>query len=503
MEQETRSFWMQNRVIIALALSMLALAEIIDLTIVAVALPNIMGSLSANIDEISLTITSYIVAAAVFIPLTGFVTGKFGVKRVALVSALLFGISSVLCGLATSVEEMVIFRLMQGIGGAFLPSLVQGYVVNNFEGNDRVKMMGIFSSCVVLGPIIGPMLGGAIAENMNWRWIFYVNVPICIVAFILIQVLMKSQEIKPMKADYTSFFFMALGFGCLEYFLDEGNSKSWFESDMLVMVLVSAIIFIGFFIWRGLLGKSVVNFKLFQQRNFMIACAALLVFMIMMGGILNFFPTLLQQGYGFPVDTAGYITAPRGIGASLAAPVFMRLGKKIDQRILMGVGTLFVVAAAYSLSSFSIMQSHTLIILTSFIQGIGFMGFFVNVMQLIYTNLPPELNSEAAGIFNFFRNIGSSIGTAIASTVISAQQQVSWHDLSSHVSKHSANFQHWAFGMSLQKSIGLATYQVQSQSFFIANLDVYHYAMIGAIFLLIFPFFLDKPGKVNAELILD
>lgn len=496
-------FWSEDRTIIALALSMMALAEIIDLTIVAVALPNIMGALSANIDEISLTITSYIVAAAIFIPLTGFVTSKFGVKRVALISALLFGISSILCGLATSVTEMVIFRLMQGVGGAFMPSLVQGYIANNFDGAERAKMMTVFSSCVVLGPIIGPVMGGAIAENMNWRWIFYVNVPICVIAFFIIQVLMDDTEIQPVKADYVSFLFMAIGFGCLEYFLDEGNSNNWFESNLLIIVIVSAILFISFFIWRGLLGKSVVNFNLFKHKNFVLSCIAVFVFMILMVGALNFFPTLLQQGYGFPVDTAGYITAPRGLAAFIAAPIFMRLGQKIDPRILMSVGIVLFTFASYILSTFSVVKNMNLIIITSLIQGAGMMGFFVNIMQLTYTNLPAELNSDASGVFNFFRNIGSSIGTSIASTIISHQQQVSWHDMAGHISMHSTTYLNWGKQLIGTEKIQDAALQVQQQSFFIANVDVYHYAMLGSLSLFLIPFLLDKPKPGSHEMMME
>ncbi|MBY0379924.1 MAG: DHA2 family efflux MFS transporter permease subunit, partial [Burkholderiales bacterium] len=314
------SFWLEKRTILALALSILALAEIIDLTIVAVALTDIMGSIGANINEISLTFTSYIVAAAIFIPLTGFVTSKFGVKRVVLISAILFGGASVLCGMSTNLTELVIFRLIQGIGGAFLPSMAQAYIFNNFKNNDRSKMMTIYSLCIVMGPIIGPIMGGAITQYADWRWIFYVNVPICALGFIVVYLFMEKTPITNVKADYVSFLFMLIGIGCLEFFLDEGNQKNWFESGGLLIAIVTAIIFIGFFIWRGLLGKSVVNFKVFRYKNFILSCFAVWVFMVVIVGTFAFFPTLLQQGYGYPVDMAGYITAPRGIASFIAAP---------------------------------------------------------------------------------------------------------------------------------------------------------------------------------------
>ncbi|HCY38490.1 MAG TPA: MFS transporter, partial [Neisseriales bacterium] len=207
------SFWLEPRSIVAYAVMLLALAEIIDLTIVAVAVPHIMGSLSANLSEVSLTMTSYIVAAAVCIPLTGLVTRKFGTKKVILVSAILFLFSSVLCGLSTSVTEMVIFRLMQGVGGAFLPSIAQSYISRSFTAEEQPKMMTVYSLIMVMGPILGPIFGGYLAENLSWRWCFYINVPICITSFVLIWRNMKKEVQEPVKIDYISFAFMAFGIG--------------------------------------------------------------------------------------------------------------------------------------------------------------------------------------------------------------------------------------------------------------------------------------------------
>lgn len=500
---ENQSFLSQPRTILALALSLLALAEIVDLTIVAVALPNIRGSLNASLNEMSLTITCYIVAAAIFIPLTGIVTSKFGVKRVALVSALLFGISSIFCGLATSVTEMIIFRLLQGVGGAFLPSLAQAFIVNNFTGKDRSKMMSIFSSCVVLGPIIGPILGGAITEHMSWRWIFYVNVPICLAGFLIIYFFMEYTEIKQIKTDYISFLFMGIGIGCLEYFIDEGNTNNWFDSHNLIIVFTIAIIFIGFFIWRGLLGKSVVNFEVFKHRNYVLACMFVLLFVMVMAGGLTFFPTLLQQGYGLPVDTAGYITAPRGLASFLAAPIAMKLSQKFDPRRLIVIGLLIFATATYSLSHFSEQYDLTQITLTLLCQGFGMIFVFINLMQLTYTNLPVELNSDASGIYNFFRNIGSSIGTSIAATIIAHQQQASWHDLISNVNHFSNGYKTYAPGFAQAKSAGFIAGEITKQSFFISNLDVFHISLFGIIILVGISFLLDKPSRVSGELIME
>ena len=497
------SFWLEERSILALALSILALAEIIDLTIVSVALPDIMGSLGANINEISLTFTSYIVAAAIFIPLTGFVTNKYGVKRVVLISAALFGMSSILCGASTSVNEMVFFRLLQGVGGAFLPSMAQAYIINNFKDDDRSRMMTVYSLCVVLGPIIGPVMGGAITQYSSWRWIFYVNVPICIFGFLVVYLLMAKDQIKDVKADYISFLFMLIGVGCLEFFLDEGNQKNWFESSELIIVLITAIIFIGFFIWRGLLGKSIVNFKVFRYKNFVLSCFSVWIFMIIVVGTFSFFPTLLQQGYGYSVDIAGYITAPRGIASFIAAPIVMKLGKKFDPRIVMAFGLCVFACATYLLTTFSTVHHTGLIILVAMLQGFGMMSFFINIMLVMYNNFPPEFNSDASGVFNFFRNIGNSIGTSIASTILTRQQQVSWHDLSKYVSPYHIGYQHLLNLRHMAGNTPIMGMLIKQQAFFIANIDVFIYSLFGLVLIIWVPFVLDKPSKIADHIPLE
>ena len=501
MLNKNSSFWFQKNTIIAIALSILALTEIIDLTIVAVALPDIMGSLGATINEISLTITSYIVAAAIFIPLTGIVTTKFGNKKIILLSTLIFGISSICCGLSTTVTQMVIFRLFQGIGGAFLPSLSQSYIMTNFKDEAQNKMMTFYSLCVVLGPIIGPIMGGVISENLSWQWIFYVNVPLCILGFLIIYILMpEDKHNKHIKADFISFIYMALGIGCLEYFIDEGNQNSWLESKQLVIILSIAIIFLIFFFTRAFISKkSVINFQIFKYRNYSLSCLAMFIFMVILTGMLSFFPTLLQQSYGFPVDLAGYITAPRGLAAFIAAPIFMNLSKKIDSRILLFISLILFALGSYLATGFSINHNNTLIIITSMIQGFALIGFFILLIPMSYVKLPHIFNSDASGVFNFFRNFGSSVGTSVASTILSRQSQVSWNDMAGHISRQSYAYMHYANLLHLnqldKKILFLSSLEISKQAFIISNLDLFFYAMCGVFVLIWIPMLLNKLDK--------
>lgn len=502
------SFWSEKRTIVALAISILAIAEIIDLTIVAVALPHIMGALNANINEVSLTMTSYIVAAAVFIPLTGIISKKFGSKMVVLTSTVVFALSSILCGLSTNLTEMVIFRLIQGAGGAFLPSLAQAYIVDNFSQQEQPKIMTVYSMCIVMGPVIGPIFGGYMVEHLTWRWIFYVNVPICILGFLLVLAFMEESKTEKIRIDYISFFFMLVGVSCLEFFLDEGNQNNWFQSTEMLIIFASGVLGTVFFIWRGLLGKSVVNFKVFKDLNFNLSCLLTFGFLIIVIMAFAYFPTLLQQGYGYPVDLAGYITAPRGVCAFIAAPIFILLGKKISPRILVFVGLVIFSYSNYLLTTFGTNASQELILFTVMIQGVGVTGTLVMLVQYAFGTLPQNLSSDASGVFNFFRNIGSSVGTSIAATLISRQQQISWHNQIDHLEQSNPAF--WQFFQGLNATTNtplaikaqIAAHFVQTQSFLVANIDTIWAALLGTILIIWIPFVLRTPKAGTATKIL-
>lgn len=495
------NFWLQPRTLVAYAVSLLALAEIIDLTIVAVAIPQIMGSLGANIDTVAMVTTSYIVAAAVCIPLSGLVVRKYGMRNVMLISSVVFCVSSVLCGMATSLTEMIIFRIFQGIGGAFLPAVAQSYISSHFKNQEQVRMMTLFSLIVVMGPILGPVLGGMLCENLSWRWIFYVNVPICIVAFSIIFIYMQKQSIENIKIDYISFAFMAFGIGCLEYFIDEGNRHGWLSSIFMVSLLTTAVILLGFFIWRGLTHSCVVNLRLFRHSNFVICCIAMFVFMLMVTGALAYFPTMLQQNYGYPVDTAGYLSAPRGITAILVAPFIPRLIRWLGARTVLFLGILIFAISCFMLASFSPNNSERLILYTMIMQGIGMMAFFIPIMQMVFVGIDDEQHSDASGVFNFFRNFAGSVGTSVVATLISHQMQVHYHTLASHVSPYSLGFTDWSSHLanqSTQMQAMITNSEIMGQASLLSYIDAYHFFGIGMLLLLILPLFMKSAKNIQS-----
>lgn len=492
------NIWTERRTIIAYALSIIALAEIIDLTIVSVAIPDLMGSLGANINEVSLTMTSYIVTAAVCIPLTGLVTRKFGIKTVALYSTLIFGIASVLCGTATSLNQMIIYRILQGLGGAFLPALAQSYVVDNFSEQEQPKIITIVTLCIVLGPIIGPVMGGTIIEHASWRWIFYVNVPVCILGFSLIAFLMEDTENNKIKIDYISFLFMALGIGCLEYFIDEGNVNNWFQSIQMLCIFASAVVLIGFFVWRGIGGSSVIKFEIFTNLNFILSCLILFLFFGALSGCLSFFPAMLQSAYGMPADTAAYIQAPRGVAAVIGAPIYIMLSKKIDARVLMSFAMLLSGFSTLYLGYLDEAIHIKLLIGLVIVQGFGMIGVFVLIMSVAYIGVPSTLSADASGVFNFFRNFAASIGTSVAATVIAREQQVYWHDMGANISNYARGFHWWSQNnseLNMTDKIGFMSYLIGKAALLQSYLNIFY---ASGIFLMIFawlPFLLKKPDS--------
>ena len=494
-----KGFWAEPRSLVAIAVCLLALAEIIDLTIVAVAIPHIMGALGCNIQEVSLVTTSYIVASAVFIMMTGYVSKRFGSKKTILGSSLVFGLASIMCGLSSSLGTMVLFRLVQGVGGAFLPSMAQGYISENFNDEERPKMMSVLTLTMVLGPIIGPIMGGYLVQTFDWRWCFFVNVPICITSFVIVIINMKETETTKVNFEGLSFIFMAVGFGCLEYFIDEGNNDDWFNSHKLIIVLLIGLTSITFFIWRGLRGKAVVSFKLFLNSNFVLCCLYVFFFMVLATSSIAYYPTLLQTGYGFPVDFAGYITGPRGIFAVIGAIIISKLCLKYDKRYLLYLGILLMFCSTWLQSNFGATWSLSSQLLAGALLGMGMSATFAVILQVTFTGINKALSNDAAGVFNFFRNIGNSVGTSIASTIISRQQQVAWNDMSTQITPfHSAvqQLQNGALGnMILQKQALYLSQIVQAQSFLIANIDVFCLSCYGVLALAIIPPFLAKPPK--------
>jgi DHA2 family multidrug resistance protein len=486
-------FLLDKRCIVVYAVSLLALAEIIDLSIVTVAIPQIMSGLEIAMDSISMVSTTYIIAAAIFNPLAGIVIRKFSIKRVILASAALFCIFSVLCGMSDSFLEMVVFRFMQGIGGAFLPATAQAYIESSFQGREKKLMMTIFSMVLVMGPIIGPIMGALLTSYMNWRFIFYVNVPICVIGFILIFIYLKPGKTEDVQFDIWSFILLFIGIGGLEYFVDQGHEKNWFESNLLIWDLYLAVTALSFFILRGIKGYSVINFSLFKNFNFVKNCLLIFLFTLLMSASFAYFPTMLQNVYGYPVEVAGFIALPRGLCAVAFVPVVRFLIARIGSRETATIGILLFSMSCVLLSFFSPAANLTNIFIVTIFQGIGLISFFIPILDICFEGIAKANKGDASGIFNFFRNFGTSVGISFAATLIAHQTSVTSIQLQNFINPYARGYQYFAEQFkSMNQAVVLqfAEMSVEMNANFMGYLDLYTLLKYGLWGLAVFPLFL-------------
>ena len=493
------SLFKDKRVLVAMSLSLLALAEILDTTIVNVALKDIMGSISANRSEGSWIITSYITAAAIGMPLAGIVSRKFGRKKIILISTVLFAASSVMCGFSSSITEIVIFRIIQGCGGAFIPTLCQAYIVDTFTEEERPRVMFYYISAIILGPILGPIIGGSIVEHMSWPWIFYINVPICAFSFTLLLPLMPETKKINIKIDYISFLFLVIGIGGIEYFLNQGDMSGWFNSSIMILSLTAGLLFTVFFIWRGLLGKSVLNFNIFKYRNFVLGCITMFSFTAVIYLVMSYFPLMLENLYNYPSETTGFLTSPRGIAAIACTPLILYLSRKIDARFIIMFGLLVFAFASYLLSGFSPYQGMGHVIIPVILQGIGISSVYSVLILLAYYNFPHHLSDSAGGMYSFSRMLGGSVGAAVGAAFLSRFSQVNWNDMIHSVNEYNNNltifFNSLSVHLSKEQTLAVIAKKIYFNSTFISYTNLYLTASGILLILLVLPFIFKKMNK--------
>lgn len=491
-----QNFWLQKRSIVCYATCLLALAEVINLTIVAVALPNLMGALGANIDDISLTLTSYMVSAAICMPMSGMVVNKFGMRRVALISTLIFSICTVMCGLSTSLNEMVIYRALQGIGGAFFPAMSQSYIIGNFNEEERGKMMSVLTTTLVTGPIIGPTFGGYLVQNINWSWIFYVNLPLLLFAFIVIFFMMKETTLEDVKIDYLSFVFLAIGVGALELFIDQGNTYMWFQSYTMTGIFGIAILFLTYFFWRAAKGYSVINLAVFKDWNFSLCCIFLFLYYLVCNAFMTYLPDVLQTIWGYQVDTSGYLLAPRGILCILFTPLVLKIGTKINSKLLLIVCCLTYVVGQIIFCFINTSPDLAALFLSQVFVSFSIVCCMAILYNTAYLRMPKHLTNDAAGVFNFFRTFSGSVGASITATLVTVNSQVSWHDMAAHVSfyNHGFNFimSNAVHKLSTYQLLVLSSWSINRQSTLLAYISVFVIFSVAGLLLCFIPPFMQS-----------
>jgi DHA2 family multidrug resistance protein len=368
----------------------------LDSTIANVALPHIQGSVSASGEEITWVLTSYIVAAAIMTPLTGWLAGRFGRKRLMLWSIVGFTVVSGLCGVANSLGELVGFRLLQGVFGAALVPMSQAILLDINPPERHGPAMAVWGMGAILGPIIGPALGGWLTDNLSWRWVFYINLPIGLLAFAgLSAFLTETKDAARPRLDLFGFAMLALAIGSIQLMLDRGQTKDWFSSLEICI--------------EGAMGL----FFGFKDRNFLTGSIFGFFLGTVLFGVLALLPTMLETLMGYPVVLTGLVTAPRGIGTLLSMIVVGRLIKTVDARLLIFIGFAIAAYSLHIMSGFSLGMDENLVIFSGFVQGIGTGLVFVPLTTIAFATLDPKYRNEGAAMFTLTRNIGSAVGISV------------------------------------------------------------------------------------------
>ncbi len=423
---ETPQGVVPHRAVITACAMIATLMQALDSTIANVALPYMQGSLSATSDQITWVLTSYIVAAAIMTAPVGWLSARFGRKPLFVTCLVGFTVTSMLCGVAQSLNEMVAFRLLQGMFGAALVPLSQSTMLDIYPPEQRGSAMALWGVGVMVGPILGPTLGGYLTDLYNWRWVFYVNLPFGVLATVgLVLCLPKSEPRAGMRFDSLGFGVLALGVGAFQLMLDRGQDQDWFGSREVIIEAVLAGLGLYLFVVHLMTAeKPFLPPRLFRDRNL----SASLVMMFSIGMILLASSALLapwlQTLAGYPVATAGLVLAPRGFGTMAAMMVSGRLSGKVDPRLLMALGCAFLSYSLWTMTGWTPDVSRTTIVVNTMVQGAG-LGFVFMPLQLVaFATLPAELRTDATSLLSLLRNVGSAVGVSVCSALLAHNGQV-------------------------------------------------------------------------------
>jgi len=447
--------------LITISVMLASLLYSIDWTIAAVALPHMQGTFSATQDQIGWIITSYIVASAISISTSGWLSTRFGRKRVFVYALSAFMVASVLCGAAESLAVEVLARIAQGMSGAFLIPLSHAVILDTYPPAEQGKAMALWGTGSVMGSFIGPTLGGYLTEHLSWPYIFYLNVPFGVLALLGIIAFVPETERDPGKRlDLFGFLTLALGIGALQLMLDRGGRLDWFESPEIVIEAWLAVLGVYLFTMHSLTTRDpFLDPRLIMERNFSIGLAFVFLYGLLTVPPIVLMPPFLADLRGYPIDSIGLLQAPRGFGLLAAMIVGGRVTGRIDSRILIAFGLLCIAVSGWEMSTWNAEVGEWPVVWTNFVQGVGGGIILVPIQAIAFPGLAPHRRTEAAAVFNLVRSIGASMGVSAALTLFVRTASVSHAQLTEHVTRYrkALEFPAGASGWDLSTTQGLAT----------------------------------------------
>jgi DHA2 family multidrug resistance protein len=505
-----------NRWIVSLSVVFATFMEVLDTTVVNVSLPHIAGSMSATVEEGTWTLTSYLVANAIILPMTGWLARQFGRKRLLLLAIVGFTGASFMCGLAPNMTTLIIWRVIQGASGGTMQPLSQAIMLEVFVPEDRGKAMAFWAVCIVTAPILGPVIGGWLTDTYSWRWIFYINIPVGIVSFIMAKTFIHDPSYLKKKAetiDYWGIGLLALGMAALQIMLDKGQEEDWFTSDMITAVAVVAVVMLLSFLIREIFAKEpIIHLRVFKDASYAVGVLMMTVVGFVLYGSLVLLPIILQTLLGYPSLQAGIAMAPRGFGSLLLTPVVGLVIGRVGARKFLATGIMVCAATLFWLGMLDLNAGYWDFFWPQFIQGMAMSMLFVPMTTITMDRIPREEMGNATSIFNLMRNIGGSIGIATGATLLQRRTQMYTNILGTHVTPYSLQTQQMLSQMrsammaagsdvvtATQRAQAMLFYFVQRQATMLSFLDVMK--IFGGLFILIVPLILlaksPRAGKRN------
>ena len=488
--------------ILTLALSLATFMLVLDSTIANVAIPTIAGDLGASSSQGTWVITSFGVANAISIPITGWLAKRFGEVRLFLIATLLFVLASWLCGIANSLEMLIVFRVLQGVEAGPIIPLSQSLLLNNYPPEKRGMALAFWSMTIVVAPICGPILGGWISDNIHWGWIFFINVPIGLAVVLISWKVLEGREsrISHQPVNTVGLILLALGVGALQLMLDQGRELDWFNStEIIVLTIIAAIGLIALIIWELTDDNPVVDVSLFKSRNFIVGCVSTSLAFLVYSGTVVLIPLLLQQVYNYTATWAGLAAAPVGLLPILLAPIIGKFGNKIDMRILITVSFMVYALTFYWRAvTFEPEMTFMDVALPQFVQGLAVACFFMPLTTITLSGLPPEKMASASSLFNFLRTLAGSIGTSLTTFIWYNREAVHHTQLTEVINPYNPISQQFfqtmeSFGLSEEQTASYLARQITAQGFIIGANEIFLVSAITFISLVVLIWFAKPP----------
>ena len=489
----------KNKALLTMSVMLATIIQVLDTTIANVALPHMQGSLSATQDQITWVLTSYIVATAIMTLPTGWLVGRFGRKQVFLVSIVGFTASSVLCGMASSIDEIVIYRVIQGASGAALIPLSQAVMLDINPKEKHGSAMALWGIGVMIGPILGPTLGGYLTEYYNWRWVFFINLPLGAICFFGISKFLTESEKQDRPFDTFGFVALALFIAAIQLILDRGQNEDWLQSHEIIFYICLAVAMLWMYIIHSRYARHpFYHVEMFKDVNFVTSSIFIFMVGLILLATLALLPPFLQNQMGYSVLSVGLIMAPRGLGTMVGMMIAGKTSQKIDPRILVTIGMSLVAFSLYEMSQFTTFVPQKMIILTGMMQGLGLGLTFVPLSTITFSTLDPKYRTEASSLFNLLRNLGSSVGISIAVSLLTINIQTNHSYIAENITEMNSRIPGYLFPQAIDGStiaLKILDAEVNKQAITIGYINDFYFMMWIIILTIPMILFLSNPLK--------